>query len=97
MANITLFSSTGDTVAKVLTREEARTFLRGGEEFHKMIIVQDGIRGIIGDMYVTVYNNGDGSGYTVKLSSDGWLSSLTATRDKLYTALMAGRGLWTLM
>jgi hypothetical protein len=103
-AHIQVFFSADDAVPGKLSREEAKNLLKSDREFNKIVIIQDGIRGIIGDMYVTIYNMGPAAeaaepatNYLCKMSSNGWSSSFNATRDKLYTSLTDGRGLWTLM
>jgi hypothetical protein len=92
--NITLtYSETSEPVK--MTPTEFREFARGGEEFFTARIVQEGVRNVVSNMYVSILRAADNT-YVCIIDGTGFNGRRRVKRADLWATLMDGYGLWAL-
>lgn len=91
---ITLYRTLSETPTH-MTSGELREFLRGSDEFTSLRITQDGIDGVIGDMYVYIDRQGDGA-YLCRIHGSGFNAQSRVERAELWATLTDAYGLWSL-
>ena len=91
---ITLYRTMTETPIR-MTAAEFREFAKGTEEFASVRITQEGMGGVLGDMYVYIDNRANGE-YVCKIQGAGFSAQRCVERVALWATLMDGYGLWAL-
>ncbi len=84
-----------DSSPTSMTPAEFREFVKGSEDFAVARIIQEGIRGVVSNMYVNITRAADNT-YICIIDGTGFSGRRRVKRADLWATLMDGYGLWAL-